>query len=219
MWFRLPPRSFRLAPRSFRLPPRRAAVLVSALAAAVMLTAAGCAGHLTPLGPDSGPPRQQVRSPVVLQALHVQQAASPGGCPAGSGTLSGGSPGQCFGSTGAPVTITSAVVSPVNLVVITSPVPLSSPPPSGPAPSSPPTLGPGQTAKYGFVVAVPGAEVPALTAVVAAAENAGGLAISVSGQTWAISPKMPPHAQGELQVLLPSRKQALQLQHLLASYG
>lgn len=199
---------------SFQFPPRRAAVLASVLAAAgVMLTVASCTGHLTPLGPDAGPPPQQLRSPIVLQPLRIQQATPAGGCPAGYVALSGGSPGQCYGMTGVPDTITSAAVSPVNLTAITSPAPSS----------GPPVPGSGRTARYGFVVAVPAAEVQALTAVITAADNEGAFAISVAGQTWAIAPAPPamrsPRAHAQFQVLLPSRKQALQLQRMLASSG
>jgi hypothetical protein len=203
---------------SFQLPRRLPPALAGVLAAAgLMLTAASCS-HLAPLGPYTGPQSHQLRSPIVLQALRIQQATPAGGCPAGYVPLSGGNPGQCYGKTGAPVTITSAVVSPVNLTAVISSISISGVIPSG-QPTPTPSPGP-QTTQYGFVVAVPAAEVPALTAVTTTAGNvSGALAISVAGRTWAIPLSMQPGAHGQFHVLLPSRKQALQLQRILAPAG
>lgn len=197
-------------------PPPPASVLASVLAAGLMLTVASCS-HITPLGP-AAPQPSQLRSPIVLQGLRIQQATPAGSCPAGYAALSGGDPGLCYGKTGAPVTITSAAVSPVDITAITSSVPLSGHP-SAP-PGQPVTPRPGQTVRYGFSVAVTAAELPALTAVTtAAASGPGVFAISVAGRTWAIALSPPPlgHARGQVQVLLPSRNQALQLQRVLAS--
>ena len=201
-----------------RLRSRQSPVLAGVLAAGLTLTAASCS-NLAPLGPDTGPQPHQLRSPIVLQALRIQRPALAGACPAGYVALSGGNPGQCYVKSGAPVTITSAAVSPVNITAISSSV---SPTPSGlpPHPGQLATPHPGQTARYGFVVAVTAAEAPALSAVIAAAGNGpGALAISVAGQTWAIPPSIQPRARGQFQVLLPSRTQALQLQRTLAAPG
>jgi hypothetical protein len=204
----------------FQLLPRPPYILASMLAAGLMLTAVT---SLSPLGPDTGPQLHQLRSPIVLQALRIHQATTAGGCPAGDLTVPGGPPGPCYVKTGAPVTITTAAVSPVNITAITSSAPVPSGPPAAP-PGQQLTPGPGQTAQYGFMVAVPAAEAPALTAVIAAGDayNVGGGAfiISVAGQTWAFnSPSMQPGAHGQFAVMLPSREQALQLQRMLAASG
>src|SRR6185295_17915879 len=65
----------------FQPPPRPAPVLASVLAAGLMLTAASCS-HLTPLGP-AAPQPHHLRSPIVLQAMRVQNPTPAGGCPAG----------------------------------------------------------------------------------------------------------------------------------------
>jgi len=73
-------------------PPRPASVLASVLAAGLMLTVASCS-HITPLGPAGDVPQpHQLRSPIVLQGLRIQQATPAGSCPVGYAALSGGSP-------------------------------------------------------------------------------------------------------------------------------
>ena len=101
----------------FQPPPRLSSVLASVLAAGVMLTVASCS-HLTPLGPDPAatmPQPHHLRSPFILQDMRIQPPAPAGGCPAGWVALpGGGSPSTCYRTTGTPVTITSAAVSPVS---------------------------------------------------------------------------------------------------------
>ncbi len=200
-----------------QLRPRQSPVLAGVLAAGLMLTVASCS-HLTPLGPDAAaamPQPHHLRSPLIVQAMRLQPPAPAGGCPAGSVTLSG-DPGQCYRTTGTTVTITSAAVSPVS--------PFQPPPP------------PGQQAvpvQYVFWITVPAADAPALTAVtttvtgpqsphqgpptVSAATSA--LTISVAGRTW-IPVGFGTRLTGrELEVALPSRNQALQLQRILAPSG
>jgi hypothetical protein len=201
----------------FQFLPRPPFILASMLAAGLVVTAVSSP---TPLGPDTGPQPDHLRSPFVLQALRINHQATPaGGCPAGDLTVPGGATGWCYGKTGTSVTITTAAVSPVSITLLSGPA-------SGP-PEAPPgqqlTPGPGQTAQYGFMVAVPDAEVPELTTVITAgAYDVGGGAfiISVAGQTWAFdSPSMQPGAHRQFAVMLPSRRQALQLQRMLTASG
>jgi hypothetical protein len=185
---------------TFHSPPRLPPVLASALAAGLMLAVASC-GHVTPLGPDAKP--SHLRSPIVLQAMRVRMPGPAGECPAGFVTLSapGMSPGLCYRKLGAPVTITSAAVSPVS----------SSPPlnRSGQVVAGPPT--------YQFIITLPAADVAALTAVSTRAfDSQGALDISVAGQIWALLMAWGPLTHGQLEMNLPSKNQALELQRLLA---
>jgi hypothetical protein len=197
----------------FQLPPRLSSVLVSVLAAGVMLTVASCS-HLTPLGPDPAatmPQPHHLRSPLILQDMRAQ----PGGCPAGYVTNSG-NPGPCYGpKTGPPVTITSAAVSPV--------FSFRPPPPPGQQAAS---------VQYGFSITVPAADVPALAAVLPTAPGPSGPptasvvtsataipTISVAGRTWVLLGYGTRFADREFDVTLPSRNQALQLQRILAASG
>ena len=199
---------------SLRLP----AAAASVLAAGLMLTAAGCS-HLTPLGPDAAatlPQPHHLRSPFTLQVMRVPSPAPVGSCPAGYLALpGGGSPGMCYRTTGTAVTIASAAVSPVS--------PLQPPPP------------PGQQAvpvQYAFWITVPAADAPALTAVItavtgpvrsqgppAASVATTALTISIAGRTWVVVGFATQFAGRQLQVALPSRNQALQLQRTLAAPG
>ena len=203
----------------FRPPPRLPAAAASVLAAGLMLTVASCS-HLTPLGPDPAatmPQPHHLRSPLVLQDVGMQPPAPAGGCPAGYVMLpGGGSPGTCYRTTGTRVTITSAAVSPVS-------------------PFRPP---PGQQAvpvQYVFWITVPAADAPALTAFIttvtgpqspqqgpptattSAATTA--LTISVAGRTWVLVGFGTGFTGRQLEVALPSRNQALQLQRILAAPG
>jgi hypothetical protein len=202
--------------------PRPRPVLAGVLAAAgLLLAAAGCTGHITPLGPDQAatiPQPHHLRSPLILQDMRTQglvgRVGQPGGCPAGWVTLSGG-PGPCYRKTGTPVMITSAAVSPV--------FSFRPPPP------------PGQRAvrlQYGFSITVPAADVPALAGVLPAAPGRPGPpaasvansatpipSISVAGRTWILAGFAAPSADGEFDVTLPSRNQALQLHRLLVPSG
>jgi hypothetical protein len=187
----------------FPCPPRPLPVLASVLAAAGLVLAVASCSHITPLGPDAAatlPPPHHLRSPFVLEAMRVQPPTPAGGCPAGYAALPGANPGQCYRKTGTPVTITSAAVSPVSL---------QKPPPGQKAP-----------AQYDFVITLPAANVPALTAVTTTAYHArGALAISVAGKTWALPMVAGPFRGPHLQIPMPSKNQALQLQRTLASSG
>jgi hypothetical protein len=203
-----------------QFPPRPWPVVASTLAAAgLVLAAASCTGHITPLGPDQAatmPQPHHLRSPLILQDMRTQglvgRVGQPGGCPAGWVTLSG-APGQCYRKAGAPVTITSAAVSPV--------FPFRPPPPPGKQAAP---------VQYGFSIAVPAADVSALAAVLPTAPGPPGPptasavtsataipAISVAGRTWILLGYASPSAGGEFDVTLPSRNQALQLQRMLAA--
>ena len=179
---------------------RLASALAGGLAAGLMLTAASCS-HVTPLGPAADAPLpHQLRSPIVLQAMDVRSPAPGGGCPAGYRTLS--APGQgpaCYRPLGAPVTFTSAAVAPGPTVGPASP---SNAPPGG----------------YGLLIAVPAADQAELTAVTTqAADSQGAVDVSVAGKTWALPITTAPLTQGQFAIMLPSRSDALQLQHILAS--
>jgi hypothetical protein len=102
---------------------------------------------------------------------------------------------QCYRTTGTPLTITSAAVSPV-------------------ARLKPPAAG------YGFVITLPAADVPALTAVTTTAYHArGAFAISIAGKTWAL-PRVEALLRGpQLQIPMISRNQALQIQRMLVPSG
>jgi hypothetical protein len=191
----------------FQFPPRRPPGLASVLAAAgIALTVASCS-HITPLGPDTAPRPSQLRSPIVLEAMRVQNPATPGKCPAGYAeilspggpTISGPGPGPvfspCYRALGTPVTFTSAAVSPYR--------------PRTPAGQSEPS------GTSGLLITVPAATSAALTAVTTTAYNAhGAVEISVAGKAWALPMAMAPLTHGQFAIGLPS-SQALQLQRLL----
>jgi hypothetical protein len=217
----------------FHCPPRPLSGLASAVAAAgLMLAAAGCSS-VTPLGPDPAPvnlpPARDLGSPISVQIMRSQFPTPAGQCPAGSVNLFGSqpnvpraapgpvhtqpSPGStasptpaattpaappvgvaCYHPVGKPVTITSAAVSSVTTYQHQQ----------GPA-------------SYGFVVAFPAADVPALTTLIRQAYDSGdALGTSVAGQLWqAPQPRIKFNALRAEQVNLSSRAQAVQLYRLL----
>jgi hypothetical protein len=184
---------------TFHHPPRPASVLASMLTAGLMLTIAGCT-HLTPLGPEPPQPHH-LRSPIVLQAMRVQNLTPAGGCPAGFTKLS--APGRspaCYRPLGAPVTITSAAVSPG--------------PAAGPAspPNAPPTA-------YGLLIAAPADRAELTAASTQAYDSQGAIDISVAGKTWALPLVREPFTTGQFEIVVPTRNQLLQLQRLLTSSG
>jgi hypothetical protein len=183
----------------FQSPPRPLSVLASVLAAGLMVTAVGCS-HLTPLGPDTRPQPQQLRSPIVLQAMSVKNPTPAGGCPAGFTRLSapGYSPG-CYRPLGAPVTFTSAAVSPGPTV----------------GPASPSGVPPGS---YGLLITLPAADRAELTAVTTQAYNSkGAVDISAAGKIWALPAGDARLQYGQFPVMLASKNEALQLQRILTS--
>jgi hypothetical protein len=183
-----------------QLTPRTSSVLASMLAAAgIMLTAASCASHIAPIGPDPAaptmPPPRHLGSPIILQAMRSRPATPAGKCPAGYVPLSApNSAGTCYRQLGTPVSISSAAVSSVSAH--------------------------GQPALYGFMVAVPAADVAAVTAVIKQAYDArGALAVNVAGKTWSAPQVLQPFPGQQLQIALPSRNRALQLYRLLVPPG
>jgi hypothetical protein len=229
MKFHCPPRP----PRS----SRPLSGLASALAAVgLALAVAGCS-NITPLGPDPAPvnlpPARDLGSPISVQIMRSQFPTPAGQCPAGSVALFGlepnvpraapgpvhiqPSPGStanptpvaatpaappvgvaCYLPVGRPVTITSAAVSSVTTYQ------------HQPGPPS-----------YGFVVAFPAADVPALTTLIRQAYDSGdALGTSVAGQLWqAPQPRLKFNALRAEQVNLASRAQAVQLYRLLVPSG
>lgn len=230
----------------FRPPPRPASVLASVLAAAgVVLAAAGCS-HITPLGPDAGPsmpPARQLGSPIIIQVMRSQPPAATGACPADSVALflapsvlphastaavpvttgpvptPGAStaapvPSEttptpqalilglpCYHPVGTPVRITSAAVS----SVLAYPVPPGQP--KGPAP-------------YGFTVAVPAADVAAVTALITQAYDSGdALGISVAGKLWDAPQVRSAFSGQQLNIAVLTRNQALKLYRILLPSG
>jgi len=102
---------------------------------------------------------------------------------------------------GTPVTITSAAVSSV----------LTYRPPPG-RPKGPDL--------YGFIVAVPGADVAAVTEVIRQAYDTGSaVGISVAGKLWQAPQVQQPFPGQRLQVTLLSRNQARQLYRILVPSG
>ena len=191
--------------------PRPPSAPASVLAAAgIVLALAGCTGHITPLGPDGPPPAptlapsRHLGSPIILQVMRSQPPTATGGCPAGWRAVSrprGSAPMPCYRPVGTPVTITSAGVSPV----------------SASRPTAPPGQ-PAQPTQYGFTVAVPAADVAAMTAVMTqAADSGGAVGISVAGKLWEAPQVVKPfQLPGRLlQIALLSKNQAVQLYRLL----
>jgi hypothetical protein len=73
---------------------------------------------------------------------------------------------------------------------------------------------------YGFIVAVPGADVAAVTAVIRQAYDAGGaVGISVAGKLWQAPMVRQPFPGQHLQITLLSRNQARQLYRMLVPTG
>jgi hypothetical protein len=166
-----------------------------------------------------------------MQVMRSQPATPTGECPAGSVALFGlepnvlrlaqassrpvqmgtgstptaaapggpGGPGvSCYRPVGSPVTITSAAVSSVTTY------------PHQPGPAS-----------YGFVIAFPDADVPALTADIQQAYDSGDVVgMSVAGKLWQ-APQVRRRfaALRAEQINLLSRTQALQLYRLLVPSG
>lgn len=201
----------------FQAPPRRQCALASVVAAAaIVLTVAGCS-HITPLGPMGGPKPtpgavratplgivSKLGSPIILQVMHGQPATGTGGCLAGQVQVSlppGAAPMPCYQPVGAPVTITTAAVSPVSTY-------RPAPPPGQPA----------QPVSYGFMVGVLPAQVTTVTALIKQAyDSRGALGVSVDGKLWQAPQVAQPFPGQQLQVDLLSRNQALQLYRLLVA--
>lgn len=161
----------------FQPRPRLPSVLASVLAAGLMITMTGCTGHLTPVGPGTPPQPHHLRSPIVLQAVRIQPPKQQ----AGAGPAQSRSPGagQCYRKLDRPVTLTSAAVSTLISVQPATP--------SGPAAGPRPGV---------FMVALPGFDAAALTAVTTTATDAHGyLALTVAGRTWLLPKVLAPFTQ------------------------
>ncbi len=198
--------------------PRSSAAAARALAVAgIVLAVAGCSS-VTPLGPDPAatmPQPSHLRSPVTVEAMRSQPLSPKGGCPAGWVALPVPGPAgvgsACYGKVGTPVTSTSAGVTSVSAY---------QPPP-------PPDGGPAVPGGYAFTIVLPTADAATLTAVTtmvtgpqtgtSPSSPAGpAFAISVAGKTWLLDEWAGQTSKGQLQIILPSKNQALQLQRLLA---
>jgi len=231
-----------------QLPLHPPAALTRALAAAALiLTAAGCS-HILPLGPDAAatmPPPRHLGSPIIVQVMRVQPPTATGGCPAGWSAVSlpaGGGPRVAAGAV--PVGRPRRVVPQGGSASPAPPPPAASPAPSS-APAPTPCYRPGGTPVtitsaavssvltyrpppgqpkgpdlYGFIVAVPGADVAAVTAVIRQAYHSGGaVGISVAGKLWQAPQVQQPFPGQRLQITLLSRNQALQLHRILVPTG
>ena len=188
--------------------PRPLPVLAGALAAAGIVLAVASCSHITPLGPDVAPtlpPPRHLGSPITLQVMRSQPPTATGRCPAGWVAVpvpQGAAPTPCYRPVGTPITITSAAVSSVSL--------LPSGPPSHPA----------KFTSYGFMVAVPAADVAAVTAAIRQAYNSrDALGVSVAGKLWEAPQVAAPFPGRQLGISLLSRNQALQLHHILVPAG
>ncbi len=105
---------------------------------------------------------------------------------------------MCGQPVGTPFKITAAALSPIGTM---------SPPPGSSAQAP---------AQYFFEVALPAASANGLTAVTTTAlDHHGDLDISVAGRTWLLPQVLQPLTQGQFQITLPSKAQALHLQHVL----
>jgi hypothetical protein len=218
-------------------PPRPRPVLASVLAAAgLVLAVAGCS-HITPLGPDAAatmPPPRHLGSPIIVQVMRSQPPTSTGRCPAGWAAVSlpaGGGPRPAVASA-APVVPQGASTSPAPPPPSAAPAPITCYRPAG----TPVTIisaavssvltyrpPPGQAKGpdlYGFIIAVPGADVAAVTAVIRQAYDTGSaVGISVAGKLWQAPQVRQPFPGQRLQVAFLSKNQALRLYRILVPSG
>jgi hypothetical protein len=73
---------------------------------------------------------------------------------------------------------------------------------------------------YGFIVAVPAADVAAVTAIIRQAHDTGSaVGISVAGKLWQAPVVRQPFPGQRLPITLLSRNQARQLHHILVPAG
>ena len=194
------------------------------------------------------PPPRHLGSPIIVQVMRVRPPNSTGGCPAGWTAVSlpaGGGPRVATGAVpvGRPhrVVPKGTSASPVPPPPVASPAP---PPPSAALalapcyrPAGTPVMitsaaissvltyrpPPGQPKGpdlYGFIVAVPGADVAAVTAVIRQAHDTGSaVGISVAGKLWQAPMVGRPFPGQRLQITLLSRNQARQLHRILVPSG
>ncbi len=219
-----------------QLPFRARPVLACALAVTgLVLAAAGCS-HVTPLGPDpspqSLPPVRHLGSPIVVQVMRIVPSTATGQCPAGSVHTSGAGPAVQV--VGPPRVVQVRIVHGQERTITPSPT-ATAPPPGWPRVACYQPVGrpvtvtsaavssvatyphqPGRVS-YGFVVAFPAADVPALTAEVHRAYDSGdALGTSIAGKLWeAPQPSIRFIALRAEQINLLSRSQAVRLRRLL----
>ncbi len=224
----------------FQRPPSPLPALVSALAAAgLVLVATGCAGHVTPLGPDPSPlnlpPPRHLGSPITVQVMRSQAPTSTGRCPAGAVALFGSEPNvprivsvrvvqvRRNGSTTVPTPGATPATPPPPGTGVACYLPVGRPVTITSAAVSSVTTYPHQPGPnaYGFVVAFPAADVAALTALIRQAYMSGdALGTSVAGKLWqAPQPLRRFIALRAEQINLLSRSQAVQLYRLLVPSG
>jgi hypothetical protein len=221
-------------------PRRPLFVLASALAAAGVTLAVASCSNIAPLGPDpasvSLPPARDLGSPIIVQVMRGQPPAPTGACPGGSVSLFGlepsvprvaiapvGSPGpvqsQLTQASTATPTSTSTPVTPPASAGVACYRPVGTPVTVTSAAVSSVTTNRNQPgpAWYVFEVAFPTADVPALTALIRQAYNAGdAIGINVAGKLWqAPQPRRKFNALRAEQINLLSRTQAFQLYRLL----
>ncbi len=187
--------------------PRRASLLASLLTAAGVVLAAASCSHIAPLSPHPDapvPPQYHLKSPIILQAMRSQPPTATGGCPSGwVPVVPGAAPTGCYSPLGPPVTLTSA-----GLTSVTPSRPT-------PVPGQPP-----QPTQYGFIIAVPAADVAAVSALLMQVyDSKGAFGISVAGELWEAPQVAKPFPGRQLQIALLSRSRALQLYRLLVLSG
>ena len=183
-------------------------------------------------------------SPIIVQVMRVQAPTAAGRCPASWAAVSlpaggGPRPGIARAVPG-PVKGASAPPAPTPPPAPPPPAPAPLPPPSAPPPGitcyrpagAPVTSTsaavsplltyyppPGQADEpdlYGFIVAVPGADVAAVTAIIRQAHDTGSaVGISVAGRLWQAPMVFRPFPGRRLQIQLLSRNQARELHRML----
>jgi hypothetical protein len=152
------------------------------------------------------PPARDLGSPIMMQVMRGQPPTPTAECPAASVALFGLQPNVPRVAVGQPVK---------------APVPVDSRLIQGsPATVTTNRNHPG-TAWYGFLVAFPAADVPALTALIRQANDSGdAVGMSVAGKLWqAPQPRRTFIALRAEQINLLSRTQAIQLYRLLIPAG
>ena len=194
--------------------------------------------------PVAMPPARHLGSPIIVQVMRVQPAPATGRCPAGWAAVSlpaGGGPHTAVTAAPAappvPVGSTGASAPPASPASPAPPPPSAPPPPTAsvtcyrPA-GTPVTITsaavsplltyyppPGQADEpdlYGFIVAVPGADVAAVTAIIRQAHDTGSaVGISVAGRLWQAPMVFRPFPGRRLQIQLLSRNQARELHRML----
>jgi hypothetical protein len=199
--------------------------------------------------PYSLPPAHDLGSPITMQVIHSRPPAPNGKCPAGSVDLFGSDPHVPRATTSAAPAGSKHPAGGAGRTSTPGRTAAPGPTATPATPTTPPGLPPGVAcfvpvgrpvtisfaavssvttsrdqpgpAWYEFVIAFPAADVPALTALVDRAYDAGdSLGMSVAGKLWqAPQPRHLAIALRAEQVNLLSRTQAQQLHRLLVPSG